>query len=321
MKTKVTKYNGLYVCLHIPEFWNGKTVLYVHGGPGSHSYDFECGIQHFPQLKNSMFAFITYDQRGSGRSENSSQDLKELSHSKNIDDLIHLILDLPKIFNLEKIDVVFGHSYGARLVYDTLWKNPSIKVFYLLVGTNLYPNDAFNTSLFLDLQILKNTQPKEYEAALKLISNNETEPYLLSPKIRKFFNCLSSRQIARQDFYWANPKVQTWWNKINSNSKVQDDDEVYFKIVESLHDEKFNLGNYDPIHLSQIGKYIIGFHDVLMNGTTTFPEIKNNIIRCYASSHYPHFEEPEIFINTLRSLLNEEQNYISNYKNVSGNTF
>ncbi|WGL61289.1 alpha/beta hydrolase [Pigmentibacter sp. JX0631] len=319
MKTKVTKFNGLYVCLHIPEFWNGKTVLYVHGGPGSHSYDFECGIQSFPQLKNSMFAFITYDQRGSGRSENSSQSLKELSHAINIEDLTYLIKDLPKIFNLDKIDIVFGHSYGARLVYDTLWKHPHINILYLLVGTNIYPNDAFNTSLFLDLQILKNTQPEEYELALKLIVNNNKEPYLLSPKIRKLFNCLSSRQTARQHFYWANPKVQTWWNKINTNSKVHDNDEVYFRIVETFNDEKFNTGNYDPSHLCQFGKYIIGFHDILMNGTTTFPEIKNNIIKCYASSHYPQFEEPEIFINALRSLLHEEQNYTPNYKNVSGN--
>ena len=317
MQTKETKFNEIYLALHRPSNWNGKTILYVHGGPGSHSKDFEDGLYDFKEFRETEYAYITYDQRGSGRSEISKQNLTPLSHKNNIEDLVILIANAAQIFNLEKIDLLYGHSYGAKLVYDTLWAHSEINIKYLLAGISLYPNDAFNTSLYLDLFLLKSNQPKEFKEALKIIADQNKEPYLYSPQIRKLFHSLEKRQLDRQKFYWANENARNWCNTVNEKSRVKDNDQTYFKIVETFNDEVFNSGSYDPSQLSQSGKYIIGFHDILMNGSTTFSTNENNIIKFMASSHYPHFEEPELFIQTIRNIITDEKNNTYNYKNTA----
>lgn len=313
LKTKETRFKQIYLALHIPQIWNGKTIFYVHGGPGSHSYDFEVGIQKFDALNQSGYAFITYDQRGSGRSETNEENSKNLSHKNNIEDLNELIAAAAKIFNLERIDLIYGHSYGARLVYDFLWAHPEINIKYILASINLYPIDAFNTSLFLDLFLLKKNQPKEFKEALKIISDNEKEPYLSSPLVRKLFQSLEQRQKDRQQFYWANNAALSWWNEINTRSNVRDNDHAYFRIVETFYDEDFNPGSYDPKDLNQHGKYIVGFHDILMGGSNTFSSSESNIVKFYSSSHYPHFEEPEYFIQIIRSIFANENNFNNNY--------
>ncbi len=313
LQTKETKFNDIYIALHTPSSWQGKTILYVHGGPGSHAKDFEYGLYNFKEFREAEYAYVTYDQRGSGRSEISNQNLNQLSHKKNIEDLLNLIINAPKIFNLEKIDLIYGHSYGAKLVYDTLWKHQDVNLKYLLAGISLYPSDAFNTSLFLDLFLLKSNQPQEFKEALKIIANQNKEPYLYSPQIRQLFHSLEKRQLDRQKFYWANEAALNWWNSVNERSNVKDNNQAYFKIVETFCDETFNSGSYDPSQLSQTGTYIIGFHDILMNGSTTFSSKENNIIKFMASSHYPHFEEPELFIQTIRNIFNNEKNSSYNF--------
>ena len=94
-----------------------KTILYVHGGPGSHSKDFEDGLYDFKEFRETEYAYITYDQRGSGRSEISKQNLTPLSHKNNIEDLVILIANAAQIFNLEKIDLLYGHSYGDKTCF------------------------------------------------------------------------------------------------------------------------------------------------------------------------------------------------------------
>ena len=86
----------------------------------------------------------------------------------------------------------------------------------------------------------------------------------------------------------------------NSEHNVKDSDEAYFKIVSSFNDETFNSGSFNPCLLKQKSLYINGFHDYLMNGTIKFNiEDQSKIVRFNASAHYPHFEEPELFMKTL----------------------
>ncbi|MBX9838194.1 MAG: alpha/beta hydrolase, partial [Silvanigrellaceae bacterium] len=151
MKTKTLIINDLYVAMHTPKNWNGHCVFYVHGGPGSHSKDFEEGLTYFNAFYESQLAFITYDQRGSGRSKIKDHEIKNLNHRGNIEDLKNLIMATQEVFNLKLPPVLYGHSYGARLVYDFLWNNPKIDLKFILSGTSLHPNDCLNTSLGLDL--------------------------------------------------------------------------------------------------------------------------------------------------------------------------
>ena len=304
MITKKIQINDLYVAFHVPKNWNGHTVFYVHGGPGSHSKDFEEGLSCFAPFYQSQLAFITYDQRGSGRSLSAFNDISSLSHKGNIDDLKMLIETTSELFNLNRPPILYGHSYGARLVYDYIWNNPDVDLDFILSGTSLHPSDSLNTSLSLDLLVLRNSQPTEFQKAVNMISNCTVEPYEISPEIRKLFADLKKRQQERQKYYWVNEEAMTWWNQIDKKHHVKDSDEAYFQIVSSFKNEKFNSGTFDPCQLKQRSLYIIGFHDYLMNGTIRFNiEDQKKIIRFNASAHYPHFEQPNLFLDTLNAFI------------------
>ncbi|APJ04940.1 alpha/beta fold hydrolase [Silvanigrella aquatica] len=319
MQTTEIQLNDLYVAFHKPENWNGNTLFYVHGGPGSHCKDFEEGIHYFKCFKNSNLGFITYDQRGSGRSSCTSNNMPHLTHRKNIEDLNFLINSTYEIFSLKKTPVLFGHSYGARLVYDLLWNYSDIKLDFILCGTSLHPNDSLNTSLALDMLVLRQNYPKEFQIAVDVLSQYEGEPYELSPKIRTLFPDLIKRQQERQKYYWINEKAMHWWNETTQKHNVKDNDEAYFQIVSSFKNEIFNNNSFDPCRLSQNGISIIGFHDYLMNGSTHHKLIDDKkIIKFRSSAHYPHFEQPELFIEKVTDFINRTHNNAleTHYRNI-----
>ncbi len=303
MQVKSSFINELYVAFHLPKKWNGHTVFYVHGGPGSHSRDFEEGISIIPELAFSGYAFFSYDQRGSGRSFQLLNSYKG-THKKNINDLGILIESSCAFFNLPTLPTLYGHSYGARLVYDFLWLNSKSKFDAVISGTSIHPFDSLNTSLFIDLMILRDNLPLNYHKALKLISDFKGEPYELAPQIRKFFQDKEKRQQDRKKYYWANEAVMNWWDSFNKTSEVKDSDDVYFQVVSSFQDETFNSGSFDPSLLEQRCLIINGFHDFLMNGTSQ-PRIANplSVVRFNGSAHYPHFEQPDLFIQVLNNLI------------------
>lgn len=306
MKIIEANLGGLYVAFCMPHIWNGYTLLYVHGGPGSHSKDFEAGLTYFSAFKNSNYAFITYDQRGAGRSIYAQNGCK-LTHKGNIKDLKFLINNVSDFFNLREQLILYGHSYGSRLVYDCLWSNPEINVSAILAGRSLHIYDSFNTSLGLDLLVLRSEQPSEFKKAVEIISEYKGEPYEISKRIRVLFKDLKKRQQERQKYYWANEEAMSWWNSTDNQCDVKDSDEAYFQIVSTISEEKFNPGVFDPNKLKQSSLFIIGFHDYLMNGTAYYNvDCQNKVVRFNGSAHYPHFEQPELFIETINKFIQEK---------------
>jgi proline iminopeptidase len=81
-------------------------VVFVHGGPGFHSYDFELAAAQ--ALADQGFYVVVYDQRGQGRSGNAP--LEAFHYTGYADDLKDLIdslrLDQP---------VLIGHSHGGPI--------------------------------------------------------------------------------------------------------------------------------------------------------------------------------------------------------------
>jgi len=183
--------NGLHTKLHLPDNFSGKTIVYVHGGPGSNSIDFEYGLEKFPELTASGIGWITYDQRGCGRSSISHI---SLNHRTNIDDLKDLLSVIPSEFREVGSLSLYGHSYGARLVYDLLYTNPQLQISAIIAGRSIHPLDAMNTSILMDIMILREKNQVGFQRACRLLSRHEGEPYELAKHIRDLFTEAENRQ-------------------------------------------------------------------------------------------------------------------------------
>lgn len=94
--------------LYVNSFGDAKNpaVIFVHGGPGYHSYDFEFTVAE--KLSEQGFFVVVYDQRGQGRSDNT--DIANINYKSYARDLKALI----DYFHLNK-PALLGHSHGGPI--------------------------------------------------------------------------------------------------------------------------------------------------------------------------------------------------------------
>jgi len=202
---------------------------------------------------------------------------------------------LPSVLD-KPLVAVYGHSYGARLAHDTFAKHEDINLKLILAGRGVYGEDSMNLSTLMDLYILRDSDPEKFKTAFEIVSNykgpasdkfNDVKP-LLNP---------SHRQRERNKFYWGNQEVMEWYKELKSSVPQKDNDEI-FESVRHTYDGYASI--YVPEKLKQETLMIKGFWDFLMAGATNQGVVKNTVI-FNGSGHYPHFEEPEKFIQLIKS--------------------
>lgn len=121
------------------------TLLFLHGGPGfgmsDAAYDVESVAAH-------GFTFITFDQRGSGRSE-AVTDSSRLGINANAAD----VEEVRAFFRLESVAVV-GAGWGAMLAVRYAVRHPTHVTRLVLVGPGP-PTDSFLVERFVHLDSLR----------------------------------------------------------------------------------------------------------------------------------------------------------------------
>lgn len=117
------KLNGIYV----NTFGNSENqaIIFVHGGPGFHSWDFETTTA--TTLAAEGFYVVVYDERGQGRSKEA--ELKDFTYRQYANDL-KMIID---VLGLSK-PILIGHSHGGpiSLEFDKFY--PDIVKSIILVS-------------------------------------------------------------------------------------------------------------------------------------------------------------------------------------------
>lgn len=114
---------------------NKAPIIFVHGGPGYNSLDFE--LTTASKLADLGHFVIVYDQRGQGRSKEASED--DFTYKTYADDL-KAIIDQ---YHLEKPTLI-GHSHGGPIAirFDQFYPNIAAKI--VLVSAPLYFSGVFN---------------------------------------------------------------------------------------------------------------------------------------------------------------------------------
>ena len=295
--TRDTLVNGLFTSVLTPnENKIDGYILFVHGGPGNHSAYFQRLIEKEDVYQNPRIGWIFYDQRGCGRSEKVDS-VSLLSHQKNLVDLSSLLDHYKNIGT--KIIGVFGHSYGVRLAYETLINRLDLPYHHLIMaGRSAYKILPACRLVAIDLLIIKNDQPKDYEDLIEVLSQSDKPLWKHAELIRSKLKNVAKRK----DFYWANKDRRSQYEKIIEEVAINENNDIFWQ-VRSTFDQGPQNEIYDPKLLKQKVLWINGAHDFLMGGETVLPEQKDYVVTFNGSAHYPHIEEPKRFMAEIEKFI------------------
>jgi proline iminopeptidase len=112
-----------------------KPVLFLHGGPGYNSVNFEQTTAH--NLANNGFYVIVYDRRGEGRSIDTTA---QYTFQQTFEDINEIL----KENKISKITLL-GHSFGGIVATRFAEKYPNKINQIILIGTPLSMQDVFQT--------------------------------------------------------------------------------------------------------------------------------------------------------------------------------
>jgi proline iminopeptidase len=125
-----TKISGLYVNSFGDK--SNPVVIFVHGGPGYDSQDFEFSTAAL--LASKGFFVVVYDQRGQGRSD-LAQAPSDYNYKQYADDLNFIIGTLGIIK-----PVLIGHSHGGpiSLKFDQFYPGVASKIILVSAPINFF---------------------------------------------------------------------------------------------------------------------------------------------------------------------------------------
>lgn len=136
---------------------NSKPIIYLHGGPGYNSVNFE--LTTAKKLADNNFYVIVYDRRSEGRSIDNTA---KFTFQQTIDDLNYIY----KTVKINKATIL-GHSFGGIIATKFAEKYPEKINSIVLVGAPVSMQETFATILKSSKAIYK---AKNDSVNLKYIS-------------------------------------------------------------------------------------------------------------------------------------------------------
>lgn len=285
---KILQHDELYVSVYTKDV-GLPYVLFVHGGPGLNVGALEYLIDHEGLFLSLDANIIFYDQRGCGR---SLQLNNQVVHQSNIDDLASLHSDLSERYGYSVVAII-GHSYGAKLLYDTHLQN-NISVPLVLVATSNSILTPRINNMILDLSYLKSNDRDKYNMVMEALDRNRMDSLW---EVAELLSPMFHENPFRPLRYWAN---LTWYEKYKSaleEVKLPINNEIFMNVRKSLYTNNRNC-SIDIDNMTTPYLWINGVHDYVMNGALSVEE-DNTITPFYHSAHYPHIEENKNFCGML----------------------
>jgi proline iminopeptidase len=272
-------------------------ILYLHGGPGTGSYDFEI---HQASRLSTFAHVIALDQRGVLRSEEIHQDEEFL-----FDDLIEDCEELRKHLHIESWHLL-SHSFGGLIALQYANSYPST------VKSLIFENPTFDLKLsslsllneLLDLH-LANGNVEQASKCSDVLSKKMTTRELWV----EFGNILGDASLLRNHLYVHGEDKdffeelvahasfpQEWWGKSGTfQMKLFDKDKVFESMLPLLQ-------TIEVPSLLLHGKYDYVLDEEQIKLYITQVE-KGKLISFEESSHFIRFEQPEEYAKAIQQFI------------------
>lgn len=287
-------YYGIYGESHLPVF------LYLHGGPGAGSYDFE-------KLQSSRLSkfmrIIAIDQRGVLRSDSIKDD-----ESFGILDLIEDCEVIREHLNVRKWGII-AHSFGGYIATKYLINHPK-KITELILECPTFDLGSSARSLLQGASKefkLLGDEKKACEC-LKAIKINDSK--LVWEEFSELSNHLAEHRdnlyVHGEDKHFfdniienSNIPMEHWEKSMNHQMKIFQEGKVFESLLTDLKQITTPM-------LVIKGKYDLVTSDdqisVVDNGN------RNHIVSIFKhSGHFPRFEEPELYAKKIHEFISREK--------------
>ncbi|WP_409345863.1 alpha/beta fold hydrolase [Paenibacillus sp. MBLB4367] len=271
------------------------TFLYLHGGPGVGSYDFNL-VQ--AQRLSSFVRLISIDQRGCLRSDAIEED-EEFS-------LQNLIDDFEAIRNYFEIDRwgLIGHSFGGYLAIEYAYQYPEVIEQMVLECPTFDFIESFRSVVKMAENIYREDGQDE-------IANRCKDAYTYSlEELDKVFSYDISEKRDQVYIRALNPK---FFNDIIEKSGLtQSDWQKQMMFQKKLNGQIFNQPNLEKLNKITCPVLLIkGKYDPICSENQTDEFLKKvqnrTIVICDNSAHMPRHEEPELFAETIELFVRKNQ--------------
>lgn len=288
---------GKRLYVHVTGPISAPVLLYLHGGPGAGSYDLEM-LQE--KLLAQHVRLITLDQRGVLRS-----DPLETNEPFGFQDLLEDCEAVRGELGLSQWSVL-GHSFGGYLavryalaypeaVQCLIFENPAFDLELSARSLLQAAAHAFSAggdeanAARCEAAVAQESSPKEIWGAFMEMGNvlgaQRNSLYVHGPE-KNFFEHLMEQS----------PFPADYWSRGGSHQqKLFEEGEIFQSVLADLpkltQPALLIKGKYDAVTSSQ---QIERFQQAV-------PEAR--LLICEESSHFVHFEEPQVFANTVSQFL------------------
>lgn len=300
--------NGLYV----NTFGNqtNQALLFIHGGPGYNSYDFE--VTTAQKLSDHGFFVVVYDQRGQGRSSNA--DVSAFTYKQYADDIKSIIDQLHLVR-----PILLGHSHGGPIAikFESYYPNIVEKIILISApirfeinmrilldhSSNFFlqkgDNQSFNMIAYADFELFSDKSPDfdNLSWSVGYAFDRALNAGLYSPKVH------TANAVALFDILKSNPLKAISDQKPLANPSVSTrsfiKNENYFLLDQS------DFVNMNRTHFCGIYGEEDGLFSPLelrvINHLLQDPNEPNRFVILSGASHAVYIDQQQDFFNALKN--------------------
>lgn len=280
-------------------------ILYLHGGPGS---------PELPMIQNTelekYFTICYWDQRGAGMTFGSDTDPATMTTAQFVEDTRQMTDSLRSWYGVEKI-YLMGHSWGAYLGLKTIEKHPEL--YHVYIGIGQVCNQLESERIAYDYIVAEAHKAndiktvKRFEAYDKYAIEFPSNDYLLKVRTNsmnkygvgiKHKDC-SMFDLTKDFLYY---RGYTMSDKLNYMRGTLFSLETMFRNV--IEDNLFESSSKFevPVYILQ-GKYDYQVsYQLAKEYLDSIVAPKKAFFTFEESAHSPNIEEPERFVEVVRSI-------------------
>ncbi len=268
-------------------------VIFVHGGPCCSEIPY---VRKYQNNLEDNFTIVHYDQRGSGKSYNFTEDYSDVTTSIHVNDLIALTQYILEYLNKEQV-ILIGHSYGTYIATSAAAQAPELYTAY--VGIGQMADVAKSEMLTLDKCISAASDSKKDVAELEALREKIAKGEAIVPRnyVRNYG--FAARKINDNTDYLLGFAFGTEYNLLDAirfyTASIKYQDKLIMEAINTPLTEivtelqisvYFVMGKYDGMTAPEAAEEYL--NSIRGDGVREMVIFEN-------SAHYPQFEEKENF--------------------------
>ena len=280
-------------------------MLFLHGGPGTANISFARKSQ---RLLEQDFTVVNWDQRGSGRSYSRDLRREDMTIDRFVTDAEELVESLERRFAQEKIFLV-GHSWGSIVGAMLAGKRPELFRAYIGIGqvVHMARGEELSYSFTLD-----EAEKRGHGRAVRQLRRIGRPPYkdLASAGIqRKWLGRFNGAT------YRGSP-VGTLLRYLSLRDTRPLDFLRFIRgamfSLRSLEDEQMKVDLFNDLPEIEVPvQFCCGRRDynvpqeLVVEYVRELRAPRKRVVWFERSAHLPNFEEPAVFADSCRTVLND----------------